>query len=50
MFLAWPLAGFITGEEIHVDGGETLHLAHDARDMIDAGMFAARKRADEDLP
>jgi len=27
-----PLAGFITGEEIHVAGSETLHLAHDARE------------------
>ena len=37
VFLASPLAGFVTGEEIYVDGGETLHLAHDSRDMIDAG-------------
>ncbi len=46
LFLASPMAGFITGEEFHVDGGETIHLAHDARDMIDSDMFTRRKRAD----
>ncbi|MDG6898152.1 MAG: aspartate aminotransferase family protein, partial [Nitrososphaerota archaeon] len=33
---------FITGEDWYVDGGETLHLGHDARDMINAEMFATR--------
>lgn len=34
IFLASKLGGFITGEDIYVDGGETLHMGHDARDMI----------------
>ncbi len=46
IFLASPLGKFITGEEWYVDGGETLHLAHDARHMIDAMKFAKRERGD----
>ena len=48
LYLASPMGGFITGEEFHVDGGETLHLAHDARDMIDPEMNAARARGDSE--
>lgn len=44
--LASPLGDFITGEDWYVDGGETLHLAHDARDMINPELFASRSRAD----
>ena len=29
-----------------VDGGETLHLAHDARQMIDMMKFSKRERGD----
>jgi citronellol/citronellal dehydrogenase len=46
IFLASPLGKFVTGEEWYIDGGETLHLAHDARQMIDAMMFARRERGD----
>ncbi len=46
VFLSSSLGNFITGEDWYVDGGETLHLAHDARDMIDPAMFKARKRGD----
>ena len=46
IFLTSKLGGFITGEDIYVDGGETLHMAHDARDMIDPDLFAERKRGD----
>ncbi len=46
IFLASPLGKFVTGEEWYVDGGETLHLAHDARQMIDAMMFTKRERGD----
>jgi citronellol/citronellal dehydrogenase len=46
IFLASKLGGFITGEDIYVDGGETLHMGHDARDMIDPAMFEKRKRGD----
>ncbi|BAT58527.1 putative 2,4-dienoyl-CoA reductase [Variibacter gotjawalensis] len=46
IFLASPLGKFVTGEEWYIDGGETLHLKHDARDMIDAMMFAKRERGD----
>lgn len=46
VFLASKLGGFITGEDVYVDGGETLHMGHDARDMIHADMFHARKRGD----
>jgi len=46
IFLASPLGKFVTGEEWYVDGGETLHLAHDARRMIDAAKFATRERGD----
>jgi len=46
IFLASPLGKFVTGEEWYIDGGETLHLAHDARQMIDAMMFAKRERGD----
>lgn len=44
VFLASRLGDFITGEDWYVDGGETLHLGHDAREMIDADMFARRER------
>ena len=47
VYLASPMARFITGEEFYVDGGETLHLGHDAREMIDADMFEKRQRADQ---
>jgi citronellol/citronellal dehydrogenase len=46
VFLSSPLGKFITGEEWYVDGGETLHLAHDARQMIDAVKYARRERGD----
>lgn len=46
IYLASPLGDFITGEELYVDGGETLHLAHDARDMINSDLFGARIRGD----
>ena len=46
VFLASPLGNFITGEDWYIDGGETLHLAHDARDMIDYIMFKERARGD----
>lgn len=46
IFLSSPLGKFVTGEEWYIDGGETLHLAHDARQMIDAMKFAARTRGD----
>jgi citronellol/citronellal dehydrogenase len=47
VFLASPMGDFITGEEWYVDGGETLNLAHDSRELIDDGMYHQRKRADE---
>jgi len=46
VFLSSPLGKFVTGEEWYVDGGETLHLAHDARQMIDAVKYARRERGD----
>ena len=46
IFLASKLGGFITGEDIYVDGGETLHMGHDARDMINPAMFEKRERGD----
>ena len=46
IFLASRLGEFITGEDIYVDGGETLHLGHDARDMINPEMFEKRERGD----
>ncbi|MGZ5875766.1 MAG: SDR family oxidoreductase [Bradyrhizobium sp.] len=45
IFLSSPLGKFVTGEEWYVDGGETLHLAHDARQMIDAARFSKREPA-----
>ena len=50
-----PYGGFVRRERLlktlpaplfHLDAGETLHLGHDARDMINAKMFANRQRAD----
>ncbi len=46
VFLSSPLGKFVTGEEWYIDGGETLHLAHDARQMIDAVKYARRERGD----
>ncbi|MGB3447565.1 MAG: SDR family oxidoreductase [Xanthobacteraceae bacterium] len=46
IFLASPLGKFVTGEEWYIDGGETLHLAHDARQMIDMMKFTTRERGD----
>ncbi len=46
IFLASKLGSFITGEDWYIDGGETLHLAHDARDMINSEMFAKREHGD----
>ena len=46
VFLSSPLGKFVTGEEWYIDGGETLHLAHDARRMIDAVKYARRERGD----
>jgi citronellol/citronellal dehydrogenase len=46
IFLSSPLGKFVTGEEWYIDGGETLHLAHDARQMIDAVKLARRERGD----
>lgn len=43
IFLSSSLGKFVTGEEWYVDGGETLHLAHDAREMIDAVKFSKRE-------
>lgn len=45
IFLSSPLGKFVTGEEWYIDGGETLHLAHDARQMIDAAKFSRREPA-----
>jgi citronellol/citronellal dehydrogenase len=45
IFLSSPLGKFVTGEEWYIDGGETLHLAHDARQMIDAVKFSKREPA-----
>ena len=45
IFLSSPLGKFVTGEEWYIDGGETLHLAHDARQMIDAAKFVKREPA-----
>ena len=46
VFLSSPLGKFVTGEEWYIDGGETLHLAHDARQMIDAVKYNRRERGD----
>ncbi len=46
VFLSSPFGKFVTGEEWYIDGGETLHLAHDARRMIDAVKYARRERGD----
>jgi len=46
IFLSSPLGKFVTGEEWYIDGGETLHLAHDARQMIDMMKFSKRERGD----
>lgn len=46
VFLSSPLGKFVTGEEWYIDGGETLHLAHDARQMIDAVKYSRRERGD----
>jgi citronellol/citronellal dehydrogenase len=43
IFLSSALGKFVTGEEWYIDGGETLHLAHDARQMIDAVKFSKRE-------
>jgi citronellol/citronellal dehydrogenase len=45
IFLSSSLGKFVTGEEWYIDGGETLHLAHDARQMIDAIKFSKREPA-----
>jgi citronellol/citronellal dehydrogenase len=45
IFLSSSLGKFVTGEEWYIDGGETLHLAHDARQMIDAVKFSRREPA-----
>ena len=47
IFLASPLGDFVTGEDWYIDGGETLHLAHDVREMIDFLKFKKRERGDE---
>jgi citronellol/citronellal dehydrogenase len=46
VFLSSPLGKFVTGEEWYIDGGETLHLAHDARQMIDTVKYSRRERGD----
>lgn len=46
VYLASPLGDFITGEDWYVDGGETLHMAHDARQMMDEIMRLTRSRGD----
>jgi citronellol/citronellal dehydrogenase len=45
IFLSSSLGKFVTGEEWYIDGGETLHLAHDARQMIDMVKFSRREAA-----
>lgn len=45
IFLSSPLGKFVTGEEWYIDGGESIHLAHDARQMIDAIKFSKREPA-----
>jgi citronellol/citronellal dehydrogenase len=45
IFLSSSLGKFVTGEEWYIDGGETLHLAHDARQMIDTVKFSKREPA-----
>ena len=44
IFLASNLGNFIPGEDIYVDAGETLHMGHDACDMIHPEMFEKRER------
>ena len=46
IFLASRLGDFITDEDIYIGGGETLHMGHDARDMINPEMFEKRERGD----
>jgi len=45
IFLSSSLGKFVTGEEWYIDGGEPLHLAHDARQMIDMVKFSKREAA-----
>ena len=45
IFLSSSLGKFVTGEEWYIDGGETLHLTHDARQMIDMVKFSKRESA-----
>lgn len=46
IFLCSELGNFITGEDLYIDGGETINLAYDVRDMIDQENFAKRDQAE----
>ncbi len=44
IFLASSLGDFVTGEEFYIDGGETLNVKQDARDMISADLNRKKGR------
>lgn len=45
IFLSSALGNFITGEDLYIDGGGTINLAYDVRDMIDPDKFKKREQA-----